>query len=178
MASNSVFKPVLCPFDPRLPALSGRKTASGSLCSVSASVPEPAVSPGSPSALEWKVTLRSKAQDTGCSVASERPFSQALSLGRGGRHACARVRNSHVQPRVSLFLPVPIEDHGYTSTPLIPLQPHRAVPTWCLCTSVPLSPTGRSRHLSFLFTCLSPCTWLTPGPAGLCPSHRPAALSL
>ena len=73
-----------------------------------------------------KVTFRSKDQDTGCSIASDHPFSQTLLLGRGGRHACVRVRNSHVQPRVSLFLPVPIEDHGCTPTPLTPLQPHQA----------------------------------------------------
>ena len=46
-------------------------------------------------------------------IASEHPFSQALSLGRG-RHVC--MGNSHVQPRMSLFLPEPIEDVGSHDT--------------------------------------------------------------
>lgn len=174
-ASSSWFCVLLTPPSSSPFLLSGRKTVSGSLCSVSASVPESAVSPGSPSAFEWKVTFRSKDQDTGCSIASDHPFSQTLLLGRGGRHACVRVRNSHVQPRVSLFLPVPIEDHGCTPTPLTPLQPHQAIPTWCLCTSVPFSP-DRKKPASVIpvyLIGLSPCTWLTPGPAGLCPSHAP-----
>ena len=115
-ASSSWFCVLLTPLFSSPFLLSGRKTVSGSSCSVSASVPESAVSPGSHSAFEWKVTFRSKDRDTGCSIASERPFSQTLSLGRGGKPACVHVRNSHVQPRVSLFLPVPRRPRVHTDT--------------------------------------------------------------
>ena len=116
VASNSLFRLLLCPLDTPFSSpflLSGRKTVSRSWYSLSASVPESVVSPGSPSAFEWKVTFRSKDLDTGCLIASEHPFSQALSLGRG-RHVC--MGNSHVQPRMSLFLPEPIEDVGSHDT--------------------------------------------------------------
>lgn len=143
--------------------LSGRKTVSGSSCSVSASVPESAVSSGSHSAFEWKVTFRSKdrdtgcsiAQDTGCSIASERPFSQTLCLGRGGKHACVHVRNSHVQPRVSLFLPVPRRPRVHTDTSDLAAAPpgHRSLVPLHVCTFVP-----RQEEAGVCYSCLLNCS--------------------
>lgn len=50
-------------------------------------------------------------------------------------HACLCSYLCLVRPRV------------HTDTFWIPLQPRQAIAAWCLCTSVPLSSTGRSRCL-------------------------------